>query len=160
MGVTRGYMQALYPLLMAPFPAVHSSHAFIDDLLFRSTCPHHIQAILIFFDTVGRPWGLDLNPDKTEAHAMGTALQRDFPTPSGVSLSTLNRHTRTPHSLYNYLDVYIFLYLRGNHTHFSKKFHFLDFHWYRGFSACRSWVIKNFLAIQHVSLCFVLVLLY
>ena len=53
-----------------PSPVVHSSHAFIDDPLLRSTCPHHIQTIINFFDTVGRRWGLDLNLDKPEVQAM------------------------------------------------------------------------------------------
>ena len=94
----------------APPPAssTYSSHAFIDDLLFRSTCPKHIQSILGFFDTVGRQWGLDMNLGKTEVHAMGSAPQREFPTQTGRPLSTLNTDTGLPHTVYKYLGVYIY----------------------------------------------------
>ena len=88
-----------------PPGSTHTSDALIDDLLFRSTCPRHIQSILEFFDTVGRQWGLGMNLDKTEVHAMGDASQRDFPTSTGPPLSTLNKHTALPHTVYKYLGV-------------------------------------------------------
>ena len=39
---------------------------------------------------------------------MGGAPQRDFPTSTGPPLSTLNKHTGLPHTVYKYLRVYIY----------------------------------------------------
>ena len=91
-----------------PCPAVYSSHAFIDNHLFRSTCPHHIQTIINFCDKLGRRWGLDVNLDKREVHAMGSAAKCSFCTPTGAPLWTLHRHTQQPHTGYNYQWVYIY----------------------------------------------------
>ena len=77
-------------------------------MLFRSTCPDHIQGILNFFDTVERQREWDVNSDKTEEHAIGSAAQRDFPTLSGTPLSTLHRHSPTPRTVYKYLGVDIY----------------------------------------------------
>ena len=85
-----------------------SGHAFVDDLLYRSEDGDRIQGILIFFDTVAREWGLDLNLSKTEIHGMGTAPPRTFTSPSGSPLSTTNQKTGQPHNCYKYLGVYIF----------------------------------------------------
>ena len=91
-----------------PPGSTHTSHAFIDDLLFRSTCLRDIQSILEFSDTVGCQWGLDMSLDKTEVHAMGDAPQRDFPTSTSPPFSALNKHTGLPHTVYKYLGVYIY----------------------------------------------------
>ena len=99
-----------------PSPAVHASHAFIEDRLFRSTCPQQIQNIINFFDTVGRRCALDLSFDKTKVHAIGLAAQRIFPTPREALLSTLHRHTQQPHTVYKYRGLYIYTNLRAVNT--------------------------------------------
>ena len=115
------YLNVLLFALSAHAPppppgSTHTSQAFTDALFFRSTCPPHIQSILGFFDTVGRQWELDMNLDKTEVHAMGDARQRDFSTSTGPPLSTLNKHTGLPHTVYKYLRVYIYTKNQQTHT--------------------------------------------
>ena len=63
------------PHLTTPPSPHESSHAFIDDLLYRSESKQRISEILRFYDTLGRKWGRDINLSKTELHAMGAAPQ-------------------------------------------------------------------------------------
>ena len=62
--------------LQTPPTQHESSHAFVDDLLYRSQSPKHIEEILSFFDRKGRAWGLDINLIKIELHSMGSAPQK------------------------------------------------------------------------------------
>ena len=58
--------------LRTPPTRHESSHAFIDDLFYRSQSPQRIEEILSFYDTKGWAWGLDINLGKTELqHGVG-----------------------------------------------------------------------------------------
>ena len=97
-----------------------SHHAYIDDILIKSEDVVYIQNSLNYFDGPARTWGLDMNVSKTEVHANGTALQKNFLTPRGSEFLTYNKKTRRPHMCYKYLGVYLF-------THHQAKglFHML-----------------------------------
>ena len=94
--------------LQTPPTQHESSHAFVDDLLYRSQSPKHIEEILSFFDTKGRVWGLDINLSKTELHSMGSAPQTTVTSPTGKQLSAIDPATRAPRRVYKYLGVYLF----------------------------------------------------
>ena len=85
-----------------------SSHAFVDDLLYRSESSQRIEEILSFYDSKGRVWGLDINLSKTELHSIGKAPQTTIRAPSGKRLSTINPRTLAPRKVYKYLGVYLF----------------------------------------------------
>ena len=72
--------------LSTPITQHESSHAFVDDLLYRSESSQRIEEILSFYDSKGRAWGLDINLSKTELHSMGKAPQTTITAPSGKRL--------------------------------------------------------------------------
>ena len=74
--------------LSTPITQHESSHAFVDDLLYRSESSQRIEEILSFYDSKGRAWGLDINLSKTELHSMGKAPQTTITAPSGKRLSS------------------------------------------------------------------------
>ena len=94
--------------LSTPITQHESSHAFVDDLLYRSESSLPIEEILSFYDSKGRAWGLDINESKTELHIMGKAPQTTITAPSGKSLSTIDPKTLAPRKVYKYLGVYLF----------------------------------------------------
>ena len=89
-------------------PAETSAHAFIDDKLYRSPSQTYIQKLIDFYDTDARTWGLQMNCDKSEVHALGGVPQHDFQSPSGFTLSTVDPDTKQPRKGYKYLGVYIY----------------------------------------------------
>ena len=89
-------------------PAETSAHAFIDDKLYRSPSQTYIQKLIDFYDTDASTWGLQMNCDKSEVHALGGVPQHDFQSPSGFTLSTVDPDTKQPRKGYKYLGVYIF----------------------------------------------------
>ena len=89
-------------------PAKTSAHAFIDDKLYRSPSQTYIQKLIDFYDTDARTWGLQMNCDKSEVHALGGVPQHDFQSPSGFTLSTVDPDTKQPRKGYKYLGVYIY----------------------------------------------------
>ena len=79
--------------LSTPITQHESSHAFVDDQLYRSESSLRIAEILSFYDSKGRAWGLDVNLSKTELHSMGKAPQTTITAPFGKSLSTIDPKT-------------------------------------------------------------------
>ena len=94
--------------LSTPITQHESSHAFVDDLLYRSESSQRIEEILSFYDSKGRAWGLDINLSKTELHSMGKAPQTTITAPSGKRLSTIDPKALAPRKVYKYLGVYLF----------------------------------------------------
>ena len=94
--------------LSTPITQHESSHAFVDDLLYRSESTHCIEEILSFYDSKGRAWGLDINLSKTELHGMGKATQTTITAPTEKRLSTIDAKTVAPQKVYKYLGVYLF----------------------------------------------------
>ena len=84
-----------------------SIHAFIDDILVRSTNKQVISDVFSYFDTTARHMGLNMNIKKTELHAMNNAQHTVLSTPTGTTIATFNSHHK-PHSFYKYLGVFIF----------------------------------------------------
>ena len=101
-------------LFAAPHPlSTHitqheSSHAFVDDLLYRSESSQRIEEILSFYDSKSRAWGLDIYLSKTELNSMEKAPQTTITAPSGDRLSTIDPKTLAPQKVYKYLGVYLF----------------------------------------------------
>ena len=89
-------------------PAETSAHAFTDDKLYRSPSQTYIQKLIDFYDTDARTWGLQMNCDKSEVHALGGVPQHDFQSPSGFTLSTVDPDTKQPRKGYKYLGVFIY----------------------------------------------------
>ena len=85
-----------------------SSHAFVDDLLYRSESIQRTEEILSFYDSKGRKWGLDINLSKTELHSMEKAPQTTIKAPSGRRLSTIDQKTLAARKVCKYLGVYLF----------------------------------------------------
>ena len=94
--------------LSTPITQHESSHAFVDDLLYRSESSQRIEEILSFYDSKGRAWGLDMNLSKTELHSMGKAPPTTITAPSGKRLSTIDPKTLAPRKVYKYLSVCLF----------------------------------------------------
>ena len=94
--------------LSIPITRHESSHAFVDDLLYRSESSQRMEEILSFYDSKGRAWGLDINLSKTELHSMGKAPQTTTTAPSGKRLSTIDPKTLAPRKVYKYLGVSLF----------------------------------------------------
>ena len=94
-----------------PQGMVSSSNAFIDDLLLRSTSGPHIQATLELFDTVGSQWGLNMNLDKTEVHAMVQPLSAPSQRPPGNSCQPL---VSTPVSRTPFTNIWGSTFIRKN----------------------------------------------
>ena len=94
--------------LSTPITQHESSHAIVDDLLYRSESSQRIEEILSFYDFKGRAWGLDINLSKRELHSMGKAPQTTITAPSGKRLSTIDPKTLAPRKVYKYLGVYLF----------------------------------------------------
>ena len=91
-----------------PITQHESSHAFVDDLLYRSESSQRIQDILSFYNSKGRAWGLDINVSKTELHSMGKAPQTTITAPPGKRLSTIDPKTLAPQKVYKHLGVHLF----------------------------------------------------
>ena len=87
-------------------PAKTSAHAFIDDKLYPSQSQYYIQKLINFYDTDARTWGLQMNCDKSEVHALGGVPHHDFHCPSSFTLSTIDPTTQRDG--YKYLGVYIY----------------------------------------------------
>ena len=72
-------------------PVETKAPAFIDDKLYQSPSQTYIQKLINFYDKGARTWGLHMNCDKFEVHALGGVPQHDFQCPSGFTLSTIDR---------------------------------------------------------------------
>ena len=93
--------------LSTPITQHESSHAFVDDLLYRSDSSQRIEEILSSYDSKGRAWGLNINLSTTELHSMGKAPQTTITAPSGKRLSAIDPKTLAPRKVYKYLGVYL-----------------------------------------------------
>ena len=89
--------------LSTPITQHESSHAFVNDLQYRSESSQRIEEILSFYDSKGRAWGLDINLSRTELHSMGKAPQTTITAPSGKRLSTIDPKALAPRKVYKCL---------------------------------------------------------
>ena len=87
---------------------MHTSHSFIDDLLYGSTESDLIEKVIDFYDTSGIKLGIDMNMSKIEAQALNGAERQNFTSPNGPVLNTHDPTTKIPRELYEYPGFYIF----------------------------------------------------
>ena len=85
-----------------------TAHDFIDDELYQSPSKTYIQKLISFCDTDTRTWGLQMNCDISELHALGGIPQHDSQCPSSFTLCTIDPSTRQPRKGYKYLGVCIY----------------------------------------------------
>ena len=92
-------------LFITPFPLpstdlTNTGHAFIDDLLYRSTDPSLVQGLIQFFDTAGRKLGMNMNVTKTEVEALNGAAKHSSLSPSAFFFDTVDQFTGLPIGFY------------------------------------------------------------
>ena len=90
-----------------PYPEA-SLHAFIDDILIRSPCPHIIRSAFKRFIQGAEILGLSINFDKTELHALDGSPHLSLSFSPFPPLSAYIPGTLPPRTSYKYLGVWFF----------------------------------------------------